>query len=299
MSGCRLAAWSRPEQQRVFYWSTIVDHIREALLKANASLRETRRAEAANLSPGLISPPAKETIQAGIHRHSWAPPQVQLSSHHLEANRIVSAAMDDPTHIAFNILRTRVQKVQRDNKWKTILVTSPTPGCGKTMVGLNLAFSLSRTPNYRTVLIDLDLKKPSVAKTLGVKARGSIGQFLEGKIEAEDCFVQVNQNLVVGLNSDRVRHSSELVQSPRMGELLNFVTTYLSPKIVMFDLPPMQTSDDVLALLPRVDAALLVVAAGATTATELDECEQQISQLEKLLGIVINKSESDTSDYYY
>jgi capsular exopolysaccharide synthesis family protein len=207
--------------------------------------------------------------------------------------------MDDPAHISFNILRTRVQKLQQDRNWRNVVVTSPTAGCGKTMVAVNLAFSLARRPTGRTVLVDLDLRKPSIAKTLGVAPVGSIGQFLQGDGAAENCFVQVSSNLIVGLNADRTKQSSELVQSSRMGELLEFVADSFAPDVVLFDLPPMCSSDDALAFLPRVDAALLVVAAGATTAQELDECEYQLSHLDKLLGIVINKSEKDTRDYYY
>ena len=276
-----------------------MEHIREALLKANTALGETRPTKSAdhpalpNSKPIDVRPSDRELDLA------WAPPMIQLSSHQLEARRIISAAGKDPAHVAFNILRTRVQKTLQDNNWKTIAVTSPTPGCGKTMVALNLAYSLSRMPNCRTVLIDLDLKRPSVAETLAVDANGSIAQFLEGTVEAKECFIQLNKNLIVGLNNHRVRHSAELLQSPRMSELLKFVSARLSPDIILFDLPPMQSNDDVLAFLPQVDSALLVVAAGATTATQLDECEQQISQTEKLLGIVMNKSQSETNDYYH
>lgn len=229
---------------------------------------------------------------------SWTPPVVHISRAWLEEHRIISAAGTDPAHTAIDMLRTRVEKARQDNSLKTIAVTSPTPGCGKTMIALNLAYSLSRMPNCRIVLLDLDLKRPSVAQTLGVEARGSIGQFLEGRGEAGDCFLGLNQDLVVAVNNDRIRHSSELLQSPRMGELLSFVWTQLSPTVLLFDLPPMLNCDDVLALLPQIDAALLVVAQGATTGNELNECEQQISQLDKLLGIVMNKSRSDVRDYY-
>lgn len=229
---------------------------------------------------------------------AWEPPSVQLSNEHLERNRIVSALMNDPIHISFNILRTRVQQFQKLNDKKSIVVTSPTQGCGKTMVSINLAFSLARLSNYKVALLDFDLKKPSVAKTLGVKACGSIGQFLQGNDEAKNCFVKVMPNFVVGLNSDRSMHSSELLHTEKMDELLNFVQTQLVPDIVLFDLPPMQGSDDVLAFLPRADTALLVVAAGVTTATEVDECEQHLSQAEKLLGIVLNKTAALQQDYY-
>lgn len=273
-----------------------MEHIRQALLKANTTVGE-RRPEKAAGRPTSLSP--EQRIDEAGRVPSWAPPLVHLNRKHLEANRIISAAGDDPTHTAFDILRTRVQKSRQDSMWKSIVVTSPTAGCGKTMVALNLAYSLSRMPKCRTVLLDLDLKKPAVAKTLGVTASGSVGQFLVGKGEAGDCFLKVNESLVVGVNTDRIRHSSELLQSPRMDELLSFVWDHLSPDVLLFDLPPMRGCDDALAFLPQADKALLVIAAGATTGPELDECEHQISQLDKLLGIVMNKCESHTGDYYH
>ncbi|WP_311029142.1 CpsD/CapB family tyrosine-protein kinase [Mesorhizobium koreense] len=276
-----------------------MEHIREALLKADPSLGAVKK-EGAARSPAAIAPEHKnEAASVPLAQPAWKPRQVELESHHLEANRIVSAAMDDPAHVSFNILRTRVQKLQRDRNWKNFVVTSPTQGCGKTMVAVNLAFSMARNPNCRTVLVDLDLRKPSVAKTLGIASSGSIGQFLQGEGRAESCFVQINPNLIVGLNVDRTRQSSELVQSSRMGELLRFVVDSFAPDVVLYDLPPMRSSDDALAFLPKIDAALLVVASGTTTVSELDECEHQLSHLDKLLGIVINKSARDTRDYYY
>ena len=81
-------------------------------------------------------------------------------------------------------------------------------------------------------------------------------------------------------------------------DLITAVTTRLDPDIVLFDLPPMTIDDDALAFLPKVDATLLVVAAGVTTAAQVDECERQISQTQKLLGVVLNKCEGRMEEYY-
>lgn len=275
-----------------------MEQIRVALSKARTSLDQPQDNPDRTAAAGLdLAVPAEE-VPASV-TPLWQPRQVHLDDEVLEANRIVSYAMDDERHVAFNLLRTRVRKALHDNNWRSIAVTSPTPNCGKTMVGLNLAFALARSPECRTVMIDLDLKRPAVAKTLGIQPTGSIGQFLNNGANLEDCFVQVGENLTIGVNNDRYRHSSELVLSARMDKLLEFVHTTFDPDVVLFDLPPMQTCDDALSFLPRIDAALLVVAAGATTAQEVDECEQQIGVLEKLLGIVLNKSDSPTEDYYY
>jgi Mrp family chromosome partitioning ATPase len=276
-----------------------VEHIRDALIKANVALDQHIDGHSPDLAASHSKARAKPVAPEIEGTPRWTPRRVELDARRLEANRIVAVSMDDPNHVAFNLLRTRVHKSLKDNSWKIVGVTSPTPGCGKTMVALNLAFSLARMSGFRTVLLDLDLKKPSIARMLGLTPKASIGQFLEGVVPAEDCFVQPSSNLAVGLNIDRLRHSSELMQSPRLNELLKFVEVALSPNVVLVDLPPMRSSDDALGVLPLLDAALLVLGAGMSTVADADECERQISDLGKLLGIVMNRSNEVTKEYYY
>ena len=278
-----------------------MEHIRDALAKARVSLDEDRKPTPQPAQPVRVD----RVISSGaIHRAPEVESEaatlrrVSLDARRLERNRIVARSMSDPNHVAFNMLRTRVRKMMRDNGWKKLAITSATPGCGKSLVTLNLGFSMARSKGNRTVIVDLDLKRPSIAKTLGIKHTGSIGRFLEGEGRVEDCFVEVEENLFVGLNSDHLQHSSELLHGPRMAELMKFIFS-LSPDQVLFDLPPMRSSDDTLAFLPSVDAALLVVAAGTTTVADVDECEQQIAQLDKYVGIVMNKTEDAAKDYYY
>jgi len=278
-----------------------VDYIKEALVKAKASLerppvREHREIPAPLSSRSARAQPVEKAAQ------SWSPRQVNLTPRHLEAQRVVSAATSDPSHVAFNLLRTRVRKAFKDNGWKRLAITSPTQGCGKTMVAMNLAFSLARTSDCRTVVMDLDLKKPAIARTLGISAPASIGAYLEGKAPLEQCeksFFQVAENLIVGANSHAILHSSEAIQGPSAAKLISSVAANLSPDVIIFDLPPLRGGDDALAFLPLVDTCLLVVAAGVTKIAEADECERQISQLEKLLGVVLNKCSENSDQYYY
>jgi capsular exopolysaccharide synthesis family protein len=273
-----------------------VEHIKSALKKAGVldesleaveAIPNQGKAQLQEIAPKVAKPSAP-TLR-----------EVYIDPQHLEKKRIVSQAMDDPNHIAFNMLRTRIRKTMADNKWKSLAITSPTAGCGKTMVTLNLAFSLARKPGLKTVAIDLDLKRPSIAPTLSIEPKASIAQFLLGTAKAEDCFVQVDQNLIFGLNSGHTPASSELLQASNMLNLLDFIHSSLSPDIVLFDLPPMRGSDDALAFVPRVDTSILVVASGTTTTAEVDECELQLNELDKLLGVVLNKCDSATSEEYY
>ncbi len=273
-----------------------MEHIKNALKKAGVlddELISVAQLPMSEQSQALVGAKERERPSAPSLR------KVDVDPKHLAEKRIVSQSMSDPNHIAFNLLRTRVRKAMADNKWTSLAVTSPTAGCGKTMVTLNLAYSLARNPGLRTVAVDLDLKRPSIAPTLNLEPNKSIAQFLLGRADAEDCFVQVDPNLIVGLNSGHTPASSELIQAPKMLELIDFIQSSLKPDIILFDLPPMRSNDDALGFLPRVDTSLLVVAAGTTTTAEVDECELQISELDKLLGVVLNKCESASNEEYY
>jgi MinD-like ATPase involved in chromosome partitioning or flagellar assembly len=187
----------------------------------------------------------------------------------------------------------------QDNRWRTLAITSPTAGCGKTMVSVNLAFSLARQPSCRVALIDLDLKRSAVAKALGIRATGSIGQFLRGDGRFEDCFLQVAPNLAVGLHGEPLKDSSELVHGHRLREFLQRVTDTLAPDVVVIDLPPMLTTDEAIAVLPGIDSSLLVVAAGMTTAPQIAECERHFVGKGGYLGVVLNKSDAASGSYGY
>ena len=265
--------------------------IREALDKAKASFAE----EANPLDDGATL----SRIDALPGSEGWALREVRIDTKGLLEERIVSRQTDEPAQAAFNVLRTRVRKQLADNKWRTLAVTSPTPACGKTVVSLNLSMSLARAPRCRTVLIDLDLKNPSVAKTLKLPVHGSIHDFLAGRIEARETIVKVDDNLFLALNDQPIQDSSEILQGERVAELIEFATSVLQPEVILVDLPPMSAGDDVLAILPTIDAALLVVAAGQSTTSEVDECEAQLDHLEKLLGVVLNKAAPTSMNHYY
>lgn len=282
-----------------------MEHIREALAKAKVTLDnaphevgKSPESEDEGLATAILEAGTVSTVSPSTPS-SFAPPLVTLDPKLMERNRIVSFNSDDPNHVSFNLLRTRIRKVMTDSRWKTIGITSPTPDCGKTMIAINLALSLARSPELNVVLLDLDLKKPSVAKTIGTQSEASLGSFLRGRAKAEDCFVRVAPNLTIGLNGGRLPDSSELIQSQKLADLFRFIEARLSPDIVLIDLPPMGSGDDTLAILPQIDTAMLVIAAGKTTVKEVDNCERQISETGKFLGVVLNKSKAESSNHYY
>jgi Mrp family chromosome partitioning ATPase len=268
----------------------VVERLRTAIEKA----RRQRQVRQTGGGAEAAEPRRLPTAEA-----AWSALRaIEADERTLEAERVVSYAKTDPAHVAFDVLRTRLLKVCRDHRWTRIAVTSPTKSCGKSMVCANLAFSLARNEETRAILLDLDLKLPRLAKVFGVAPVGRIGGFLRGETPPEGFLARVGANLAVGLNAERVRDSAELIQSPQATATLAAMIDRYRPAIALYDLPPLLVSDDVIGLLPQVDAVLLVAAAGQTTAKDIAACEALLADSANFIGVVLNKCADDPRDSY-
>ncbi|WP_426233094.1 CpsD/CapB family tyrosine-protein kinase [Pararhizobium sp. DWP3-4] len=204
-------------------------------------------------------------------------------------NRIVTIDRSDPAHVPFDMMRTTVLQNLRQNGWTSIAITSPTASCGKSLVALNLAFSLAHQLDRRTLLVDLNLKLPQIGEMLGVTARASMEDFLKGDAPIQDIFLRYGENLAVAVNDRPVQFSAELLQSLEAVRVLQDLRLRMGPDVILYDLPPMLSSDDVTAFLPNVDCAILVAAAEHSTFAEVDRCERYLSERTNMLGVVLNK----------
>ena len=225
---------------------------------------------------------------------------VGLDAAWLDGNGLFPLSSIDPAPAAFDILRTRILLAFQENGWRRIAVTSPTHGCGKSTVAANLALSLARRPDSRTVLMDLELRRPGLATLLGVKDPGLLRDFLTGTQPLEAHFQRVGRTLALALNGTPVPDAAELLQAPdTMGALIAMMEQ-LDPEAVVFDLPPVLVSDDVLGFAPQVDAVLLVADGTQTTAEEVKACERLFEGRVPLLGVVLNRTQDlRTARYRY
>jgi protein-tyrosine kinase len=230
----------------------------------------------------------------------WAKlPPLNLDKRRIGQRRIVTLDRSDNASFAFDILRTKIFKTLRQHNWTSVAITSPTQGCGKTHVALNLAFSFASLKDCRTVLVDLDLRRPQVGQTLGIEKVRSMERFLKGTSSVEETFVRYGSNLAIGANGEPVSYAAELLQSPSTPPILTNLRDRLKPEIVLFDLPPMLANDDVLAFLPNVDCVVLVAAAEASTLGEVDICERDLSKESNFLGVVLNKCQYPPEEHGY
>jgi len=235
-----------------------------------------------------------------IARGAWEglPPLV-IDAEVAANNRVVTLNRSSPVHSAFDMMRTKLLRLLRENKWTSVAITSPTPACGKTCIALNLAFSLANQRDCRTVLIDLDLRRPQVGKTLAIKNAGSMESFLRGEAGLRETFFRYGDNLAVAANQKAVQFSAELLQSAAAAQSLQEMCQEIRPSVILYDLPPMLSTDDVLAFLPNVDGVILVAAAEQSTVSEVDICEESLRERTNVLGVVLNKSQYSQEQYGY
>lgn len=218
----------------------------------------------------------------------------------LRRERIVTRDKSESTHVAFDALRTRLLKALHDNRWFRVAITSPTQGCGKTTVAINLAFSLARQVETRCMLLDLDLRLPQIGARLGQREAHDIEPYLAGEMAPAEYLRRIGPNLAIGLNSRPVPNSAELLHGTHTAAALNATWELYRPHVALFDMPPMLTSDDVLTFLPNIDGVLLVAGGGQSKADEIGECERLMAGNTNFLGVILNRAEDrNQSSYHY
>lgn len=224
---------------------------------------------------------------------------VELNSQHLEKNRIVAYNKSESATWIFDKLRTQILQKMQENNWKTIAVLSPTPASGKSFVSINLAISIANQPQKTAMLVDFDLRKPRVAKYLGLECDKSLNDYLEGRAELHEVLVNPGlPHLVILPTAKPVSHPAEVLSSAKVNSLIQEISTRYESRIIIYDLPPILNADDALIMLKKVDCVLLIVGNGMVKETEIEEAMHHIPK-DKLLGVVLNKAEVSVEDYYY
>jgi protein-tyrosine kinase len=225
----------------------------------------------------------------------------ELSIGKLEEVRAVAHDPADPRCRAFDFLRTQVLQAMESNDWRFLAVTSPTPGCGKTFTAINLALSIARQPEGSVLLVDLDLRKPQLAARLGIQSKTGVRMVLARRASVDEAITSVGIGgigfgvLPCERGSSR---SSDRLASAAMVSLMDELRAQTDYRTVIFDLPPMLPSDDVLTVLPQLDCVLMVAAAGLTKTTELTACATQLGS-KPVVRVALNKLPHTPPAYGY
>lgn len=217
----------------------------------------------------------------------------------LRENRVIMGLKQDPRSDLFRVLRTNILKQLRENGWNNFFVTSATQGAGKTLISLNLAIAIALEGNQTVILVDADLRKPSLARNLGIECKFGLVDYLTGIVPLEQVLINPGIERLVVLPGKFSRNNfSELIASPKMANFIDEIKSRYESRVVIFDIPPLFVADDALLFMSYFDAALFVIEDEHNTKDELQHA-MQILQDTNLLGVVLNKSKLPAPSYKY
>jgi protein-tyrosine kinase len=259
--------------------------------------------EAAQGKPALKRP-ARQSASAATSTSIAEPAKLYRSSSldavTMERNFVLPQISDDVALSAYKILRTRLLQRLETNRWQSLAITSTQAQQGKTLTAINLSIALAQDPRTFVFLIDLDLRRPNIAMTLGMSFEHGLSDYLTGEVEADRIIYESGvPRLAIIPNTKVMEHSSELLSSAKMADLINGLAASAPRRIIICDMPPLMLSDDVIAFTPRVDGVLLVVAEGLTTRASLENAKEVLKDM-NIAGVILNHSAQRTnSDYYY
>jgi protein-tyrosine kinase len=217
----------------------------------------------------------------------------------MERNRVLLGISDVAVARAYKILRTRVLHRMHANGWSSIGVTGTSAGEGKSLTATNLALALAQEVNTYVFLVDLDLQRSQIASYLGMNVEHGLTDYLTGQAELDQVIYDIGvKRLAVVPNVRQVEQSSEFLSSPRMAELVDSLASEVPKRIIVFDMPPLLVSDDVLAFGARAECHLMVVSQGHTARRTLHNVKETLAEM-NVIGVVLNRStERNDSPYY-
>ena len=238
----------------------------------------------------------KETIQEEI-----ITPDNQVTLPRFEVGETVldPAAIDrhivcisEPSSAAaeqYKKLRARILQVTAKNFLNTIMVTSSDISEGKTITAINLAVAIANEIDYTVLLVDADLRNPSVQKYLGIKSKYGLSDYLTGKTGLSDILIKTGiGKLVVLPAGNPPENPAELLSSDKMKRLVNEIKLRYKDRYIIFDSSPVLVTADALSLGIYMDGVVFVVKAARTSQKA---AEQAISLMKgcNILGIVFNE----------
>lgn len=217
----------------------------------------------------------------------------------LKEKRVISMQDVQPAGHSYRMLRTQVLQRARSHGLGTIGVVSAVSGEGKTLTAVNLALSLAADPNQTIVLLDLDLRRPGVARTLGLAPERGLETWFNGDEPVKNvCYgIEGVERFYVLPTLSPVSGSSEMLAGIATRKLFNELKGRDPGRLLIVDLPPVLLSDDALIVAPLLDAVVLVVNERRTRREDIVRVVELLGNT-RIVGTVLNRSsESERRAY--
>jgi polysaccharide biosynthesis transport protein len=198
---------------------------------------------------------------------------------------------------ACRAIRSALDSQAVAQSFKTLLVTSPGVNEGKTTVLLSLGAAFFET-GRRVLLVDGDLRRPRLHRTLGIPNEPGLADLLQGGVQSPEVFQELAPRLRVLPSGVPPMNPSSLVSSAAMADVVRYAGEQAD--VVLIDSPPVLAVSDSLPLTARVDGVVLVVRSGVTSLRSLVQAKQQLEKVgARVVGVVVNGlTPRDTRRYY-
>ncbi|MFP8877417.1 MAG: CpsD/CapB family tyrosine-protein kinase, partial [Myxococcota bacterium] len=216
-----------------------------------------------------------------------------------DINKRRIALLQPDSYVAeqFRALRGRIDALEEQGNLRSVMVTSAMPGEGKTTAAVNLGIVTGLSLDRRVLLVDCDMRRPSVHQSLGLQPTNGLAEVLNGKVDPDSAIMRVEgANLDVLPVRGRPGNPSELLGSPRMVNLMTELRSRYDR--IILDTPAALGLPDAKSVSEFCDGIVVVVRAGRTR-QEDTETVVEILGRQRVVGIVLNGAEIDQGRYGY
>ena len=228
-------------------------------------------------------------------------PTLAISPQAVHDNHIIGFNSNDIQSRPLNLLRTGFAKKLKETGFRMVGVTSATPGAGKSFLTMNLGASLAKVTDDPVYLVDLDLRRATLAAEIGFTPEASVGDYLSGELnDLARIGVHIkNANLALfpATRSKPKTPAGELLANERFPEMIATLRDKSGASTILFDLPPAFADDDVMICLEELDAFILVVDSGTTTKQQVKDVLAML-QPTPCIGTVLNRYQGGIIDSY-
>lgn len=201
--------------------------------------------------------------------------------------------------------RAFAERVPGKNPGNLIMITSSLPGEGKTYSSINLAMSIAMELDHTVLLVDADVARPSVMRTLGLPAqRGLMDILVDDSLDVSDVLLRTNVDTLAILPAGTsTPHATELLASSAMTALVNELANRYPDRVIIFDSPPLLLTSESRELASHMGQIVVVVEAQTTTQHAVMEALQRLEGFDNV-NLVYNKTRDlpgieETYDYHY
>jgi exopolysaccharide/PEP-CTERM locus tyrosine autokinase len=265
---------------------------------------EAPRVETPRVEAPRVAAPRKVAPKPGVRK-------VDLDLVRMREAGMVTAAsgrtslLEDFRVIKRPLLKQAFKESTTGRPNNLIMITSSLPGEGKTYCAINLAMSIAMELDHTVLLVDADVARPSVLRTLGLPAqRGLMDILVDDKLDLSDVMLRTNVDtlsiLPAGTSTPR---ATELLASSTMSNLVNEIAHRYPDRVIIFDSPPLLLTSEARVLASHMGQIVMVVEAQSTTQHAVQESLRQLEGCSNV-NLIYNKARDipgieETYDYHY